>query len=322
MNLFIIFQGWVNELDSYDPDDYHINKTHSIYIQLEGTILRLQRPRQNISRRAMWDDPHFSAQFVHQRHFDLTGSKVYLKPDGLVKKRVWSKKYPICINLDKNDPSTPGKSTTNNSSSSALTEEQKSSAKNLGFEIISKESCSKNILYIFARTGREKEEWFRRFEAASSGNPLPCKLSSITKPAEAKVRHSSSSEFTLRHRRQGSTESTSSTHSEPSRDQAEVQKDNSHMLSEYLQYMGKIMPAGSMASSKNSSSPLRTMSNYNSISCEPSVIWTNALIGRCFWDFLRSKHWEGKVSEKIQKKLSKIHVSICSSVCYWLFVIY
>lgn len=36
--------------------------------------------------------------------------------------------------------------------------------------------------------------------------------------------------------------------------------------------------------------------------------WSNALIGRIFWDFLREKHWADVVSHKIQKKLSKIRV--------------
>lgn len=51
--------------------------------------------------------------------------------------------------------------------------------------------------------------------------------------------------------------------------------------------------------------------------CDPAeypgksqTAWANALIGRIFWDFLREKHWADMVSNKIQKKLSRIRVCI------------
>lgn len=36
------------------------------------------------------------------------------------------------------------------------------------------------------------------------------------------------------------------------------------------------------------------------------MAWMNALVGRIFWDFLREQYWAEQVSNKIQKKLSKI----------------
>lgn len=38
------------------------------------------------------------------------------------------------------------------------------------------------------------------------------------------------------------------------------------------------------------------------------MAWINALVGRIFWDFLREQYWAEQVSNKIQKKLSKIKV--------------
>lgn len=38
------------------------------------------------------------------------------------------------------------------------------------------------------------------------------------------------------------------------------------------------------------------------------MAWMNALVGRIFWDFLREQYWAEQVSNKIQKKLSKIKV--------------
>ena len=90
----------MNEIPEYNQDNYHINKTHSVHVYLDGTTLRLRHPKNNISKRAMWDEesPKIN-DFVHQRYFDVEGSQVFLLPPGLVKKRVWSKKYPICIAL-------------------------------------------------------------------------------------------------------------------------------------------------------------------------------------------------------------------------------
>lgn len=43
---------------------------------------------------------------------------------------------------------------------------------------------------------------------------------------------------------------------------------------------------------------------------EGQPAWVNALVGRIFWDFLREKYWVDLVAHKIQKKLSKIRVSL------------
>ena len=158
----------MNELSSYDPDNYHITNTKSVFVQLEGSNLRLQTPKQGVPKRAMWNDqPITNVSFIKQRHFDLTGSKVDLLPPGLVRKRLWSKKYPICIILKKlgnkkviKDPTAQG-------------------AKALGFEVLPQELCEDGLLFLFARTGREKEEWYRRLEAATTAQPLPTQLAPL-----------------------------------------------------------------------------------------------------------------------------------------------
>ena len=73
-----------------------------MYVTLEGTQLRIQRPRRNVPRRAMFNTPvpsAGSATFVHQRILDLTRVSVTLLPQGLIAKRLWSKKYPICLTV-------------------------------------------------------------------------------------------------------------------------------------------------------------------------------------------------------------------------------
>ncbi|VDN23566.1 unnamed protein product, partial [Dibothriocephalus latus] len=87
---------------SYSPENYHINSTHSVFVTLEGTQLRIQRPKKNVPRRAMFNTPPPSAtsvHFVHQRIFDMTRVIVTLLPQGLIEKRLWSKKYPIRLEV-------------------------------------------------------------------------------------------------------------------------------------------------------------------------------------------------------------------------------
>ncbi|XP_063076971.1 testis-expressed protein 2 [Engraulis encrasicolus] len=95
-------KGWMNEMYSYDPDYYHPSLTQSVYASLEGSSLRLDYPRQNIRRRATFDEqpqepPPTSAR---SRTIQLTGSKVFLYPVALARKRLWNPKYPICIRLN------------------------------------------------------------------------------------------------------------------------------------------------------------------------------------------------------------------------------
>lgn len=160
----------MNELTDYSHDDYHISKTHSVFVSLEGSHLRLQRPKNAIPKRAMWDEVVPKPQFIHQRHFDLPGSNVYLLPQGLVKKRIWSKKYPICIALNNRNSHEDTK--LKHTSSEPIMSGKKEKLSDMGFEIVTEEKCEHNILYLFARTGREKEEWFKRLAAAASGKPL------------------------------------------------------------------------------------------------------------------------------------------------------
>lgn len=98
-----IFKGWMNEISSYDPETYHATLTHSVYVRLEGSTLRLSKPNRNISRRASFNEPKPDVTYVSQKIYDLTASKIHLVPQSLARKRVWNKKYPICIELGKQD---------------------------------------------------------------------------------------------------------------------------------------------------------------------------------------------------------------------------
>ncbi|VDL62291.1 unnamed protein product [Hymenolepis diminuta] len=77
-------------------------RINNMFVTLEGTQLRIQRPRKNVPRRAMFNvsvPSSSGVQFVHQRIYDMRKVTVSLLPEGLVAKRFWSKKYPICLTI-------------------------------------------------------------------------------------------------------------------------------------------------------------------------------------------------------------------------------
>lgn len=301
------FQSWMNELmDNYNPDEYHVSQTHSIFVLLEGTTLRLRRPKNNIAKRAMWDELQPTSHFIHQRHYDLEGSRIFLLPPGLVKKRLWSKKYPICIALAK-----PGR---RQSDSSTKSESSTKSDTVTGFEVVTEQKCEESVICLFARTPRDKEDWYKRLDAAAKGKPLPNHIVEINRVLESQTQHKrSSSSDSLRHKREGSSDSLSSFVS-TTIDHKPV-SENGQNLDGFVRYMSRLMPRDK----SRPTSPAHGKKDFSdnpdykltlgTILCDPQLNWLNALIGRCFWDFLKDQYWADKVQEKLQKKLSKIHVS-------------
>ncbi|XP_047995603.1 testis-expressed protein 2 isoform X2 [Leguminivora glycinivorella] len=98
-------EGWINHyrFHEYDAYTYHINKTTTAFIKLEGCNLRISYTKTKIAKRALWDEKIDKVVFYQHRLYNLTGAKVFLLPNGLVSKRQWSKKYPICIALNENE---------------------------------------------------------------------------------------------------------------------------------------------------------------------------------------------------------------------------
>ncbi|KAK7113322.1 testis-expressed protein 2-like [Littorina saxatilis] len=304
------YKGWMNEITNYNPDDYHINHTYSVLVTLEGTTLRLQRPKVPVPRRAMYDEMITTAHFVHQRHFELKGSRVFLLPPGLIKKRVWSKKYPLCIALAE----TGTKSKHPSESSVDSGESVKLAKQEMGFEFITEEKCDSSVLYLFARTCREKEEWYLRFNSACQGRPLPNAVLEMRRMIERQrqkhVQRGSSDGSTRQ--RHNSSDSQSSVTSD-SGEKAEAEPTDSML--DFTRYMGHLMPAGAFTrllspakNDKESGAPASRLPFTGSIICDSQLYWLNALIGRCFYDFLRDTWWSERVKDKLQRKLSKIHV--------------
>lgn len=93
--------------------------------------------------------------------------QVHLVPQSLARKRVWNKKYPICIELGKQDDFMSKAEGDRWEASESLNTRDRGEGTSGAQERGSSSSSRDLTLYLFGRTGREKEEWFQRFLSAS-----------------------------------------------------------------------------------------------------------------------------------------------------------
>lgn len=143
----------------YAPDKFEFsNETVPIFASLKGTKLTLSHPKNDgtgkkFDPRSVEERKSMPVLFSRHEHYDIAGSKVSLLPPTMTMKKVWSRKCPICIILEKSsavsEDVTYNKSTDEEDDIEVMhTMKHQDSLENVG------------ILYLFARTGREKEEWF------------------------------------------------------------------------------------------------------------------------------------------------------------------
>ncbi|KAJ8245988.1 hypothetical protein GJAV_G00262460 [Gymnothorax javanicus] len=297
-----VLRGWMSEIDAYDPETYHPSLTHSVYVTLEGSRLCLDYPSSNIPHRATFDNHPHETVFVRSRCFLLANSKVFLLPPALARKRVWSRKYPICIMLAKGHDCS-GQEVMEEVDEREHTSDPKSlPASSTGFPV---------VLYLFGRTGREKEEWFQHFLSASTAQ---CECHGI-RGSRLDVYSQSGNSPSGRVQCSGAS-SRGSTEDIPSllhgRDLACSVREK--ILLDYNTYMshlissegGSTLPSPCHGADDSPTVRKKVFCEHFGNHIQPQPDWINALIGRIFWDFLREKYWSDQVAHKIQKKLSRI----------------
>ncbi|KAF0037900.1 hypothetical protein F2P81_010774 [Scophthalmus maximus] len=330
-----IFKGWMNEILNYDPEMYHATLTHSVYVRLEGSIIRLSKPNHNIARRATHNEPKPDVNYISQKIYDLTNSKVYLMPQSLARKRVWNKKYPICIELGKQDDFMSKAEDDGLEANEGTGVRDRGESSGEAQERGSPPWSSRDLtLYLFGRTGREKEEWFQRFLSASKlkvdlkKTPSVTASKSVLKPFRCFLWPTALS-------------SHSRSSSRSSLDEALIPQPRPKDLSvsstaagsaktkpllDYSVYMASLLPkrstvsppAASPALQSPQSSPGADKKSTTSAQVlhreeeeeeeAAAVAWVNAALGRVLWDFLVEPYWADLVSKKIQMKLSKIRL--------------
>nr|XP_056713454.1 testis-expressed protein 2 [Euleptes europaea] len=312
-----ILKGWMNEISNYDPETYHATLTHSVFVRLEGSTLRLSKPNKNISRRAIYNEAKPEVVYISQKIYDLTDSKIHLVPKSLARKRIWNKKYPICIELGQQDDfmakAQTDKETLEEKPSTEKAELSSEESKKQSQDGAKSTTQKDQVLYLFGRTGREKEEWFRRFLLASKlksegKKPVVCGNKPGFLPAHSR---SDSQTGILTHSRSSSKGSIEEILSQPKQKElAAIVRQK--MFLDYSVYMAKCIPqehrsptASPVHSADSSPTAVKKLPDVHSEE-EEQEAWVNALLGRIFWDFLGEKYWSDLVSKKIQMKLSKI----------------
>nr|CUU97582.1 hypothetical transcript [Hymenolepis microstoma] len=393
-----LYQTWMNETVSYSSETYHINDTHSVFVTLEGLQLRIQRPRKNVPRRAMFNvsvPSSSGVQFVHQRIYNMRNVTVSLLPEGLVAKRLWSKKYPICLTIQSEQNSrSSGSQDTFTKASSSLRSKKASSAAHSGKKSIAayppptdpnrEESKSAGLdsqsaysvstsrfvrvstnptfgspttgsisndipksqldevlaetqddfllvqpsdlddkIYLFTRTCREKETWFRRLYGASIGKPLLLTTQQAFKQLElnstpriklmasrTKMQTSASfSDITTSETQAANTNLPPASALSNSVAPLPVTNVSSSIEAcydpelqvEYLRYMAKFIPAPWL------SRAIQALKlNLNFVKTDSQLPWFNAFFGRLAWDVLRHERWRRRIQERIQAKIKKM----------------
>nr|XP_040048022.1 testis-expressed protein 2-like isoform X2 [Gasterosteus aculeatus aculeatus] len=298
-----ILEGWMNETHGYDPETFHPSVTHSVYVTLEGGQLRLAYPTTNIPRWAAFDDtPRHEAVFLRSRTYSLANCKVSLLPPGLARKRIWNKKYPVCVTLAEGEVG----------EESSVEGKEEKEEEERAERHAAPEHRLPVTLYLFGRTGREKEEWFQHFLSASR----PEAQSSVSREENVETQCAE----------------------DAARETPEELLDfpgglKTRTLLEYSTYMTQVIgpqscsPTLSPCHSDQGSPTAHTKTEdeehgsggeagdepgagsvpeERSPGGQQGATWVNSLVGRIFWDFLREKYWTDLVAQKIQKKLSKI----------------
>lgn len=80
---------------------------------------------------------------------------------------MWNKKYPICIELGKQDDFMSKAEGDRSEGSEGVHMRDREASGGAQERGLSSSSSRDLTLYLFARTGRQKEEWFQRFLSAS-----------------------------------------------------------------------------------------------------------------------------------------------------------
>lgn len=165
-----IVEAWMLEyFGEMNLRTFDFAMTKTIFVRLDGPILRIQRPKaEYVAKRALHDEKlPLAPVFIHQRIIDLANAEVNLFPPDIPAKLRWTRRLPIVLT---NKDSTKGSLTIKvateniddekNPSNGQLSPKLSPSDAALGdFDFVEKEECQE-VIYLFARSNRQKEQWY------------------------------------------------------------------------------------------------------------------------------------------------------------------
>lgn len=173
------------------------------------------------------------------------------------------------------------------------------------------------VIYLFSRTDRDKSLWYYRFKKASKIKVLRPNSSIFYSKCDG-------SDLFLENKRTLSVDFASlQLNSGIHNDQQENDEIDSFVelsiskQQEFELYMTSLLAPlqieHPLSTIKKDKKDVSDKKGSKSSGNQSNLLWLNALIGRLFFDFLVEDTWVQLVTEKIQKKLNKIKVSILIS---------
>ncbi|XP_017049377.1 uncharacterized protein LOC108093688 isoform X2 [Drosophila ficusphila] len=204
------YAGWMNEINSYDPNTFSFSLTRAVYVRLDGCILKMSGTNARIPKRRMWNEPPIDRHkilFTDHRSYDLRDCRIELLPLGLANKRFFNRKYPIQLIIKSNKDLPEEQNSVESQSDQTVKQDAKEvkttsssgttppgaeEEKPVDFAATVMQAdlqqlrntvnpdkelnditvpCGDEVrLLLFSRCDREKEDWYRRFTAASKGH--------------------------------------------------------------------------------------------------------------------------------------------------------
>ncbi|XP_061830338.1 uncharacterized protein [Nerophis lumbriciformis] len=273
-------KGWMKVTYDYNSETFQSSDAQHVHARLDSSELCLSYPQTS-------DGIPHESKLLHSHTYQLANCEVTLEPTDLAQKKVWNKKYPIRI--------TPAEGKTGKETVTEGQEVEEGIKRNI-------EPVQNTLpvnLYLFANTGREKEEWFQHFQSASAMKAERCENVEemhISGTSQGDAAKESTEEL------QNLPESAMRKPLDYSAPTTQLVGSESPNFAPDLGRDEKRNPTADQAA--NEASADSGPGTYPAPEVQPA--WLNSLIGRIFWNFLQDLYWTDLVAQKFQKKLSQI----------------
>lgn len=175
-------------IGDFHMDTFHVNQTLSVYVTLEGSALRIRKPKERVvARRAMFDEQLRTSTFtfIESRVYNIEGADVFFVPQDIPHKRRWLWRFPIGVKLK--DPASI-KLLIEEAKEFDAKKSEEDAKKGIDKEEVEKELAPAktegekeyNTLYLMPRSNREKEDWYWRLREATGQTSFPAERPWIT----------------------------------------------------------------------------------------------------------------------------------------------
>jgi len=220
--------------------------------------------------------------FNKLRIYDLTNSSVEILPSELCRKRFWSKKYPLFLSGVKLVSSSAPPPTSPNSNTTSPTNSTPDSSFNTPQRAPSFDTkLEPDKLILFARTDREKEEWFKLFNK-SAAKHLPNSLYSKRPVIDSVV-----------------------TNLTPTTTSTSTNLNYSTSNDKIIYRLNESSNEAKTGELLNQTSE-QTTQTENGLVYDSSLAFMNTFIIRLFADFFTHQYWISKIQTRMQNKLNTI----------------